>query len=187
MTVRELKALYPYLDCSSGEGAEGFWITNLEYENIELRKIETDSLSKLNKGIGDLTWGCNRKDTILNDISDIYYKFPPDKDFYMTSYMKNNQSFKILDYNLNDISDKYVNNLIDWDLITNNILYKKTDTSQIKKKVVIFYDSLLLSSIGLYKNLFREIFLIKNIFNKRLLKKINPDFIFEFRVERFLF
>jgi len=159
---------------------------NLEYENIELHKIETDSLSKLNKCVGDLTWDINRQDTILNDISDIYYKFPPDIDFYMTTYMKNDQSFKILDYNFNDISDKHVNNVIDWNLVSDNIFYKKTDTFQINKKVVIFYDSFLLSSIGLYKNLFKEIYFIKNSFNSCLLKKINPDFVFEFRVERFL-
>ena len=160
---------------------------NLESENIELQNIETDSLSKLSKGIGDLTTAINRQDIVLGDISDTYYKFPQDVDFYTTTYMKDDPRFKILDYNLEDISSKYVNNIVDWQTVSENIFYKKTDTAPIKKKGVIFYDSFLLSSIGLYKNLFSEIYFIKSVFKKKLLKTLRPDLIFEFRVERFLY
>jgi hypothetical protein len=57
----------------------------------------------------------------------------------------------------------------------------------IKKKVVIFYDSFLLSTIWLYLTMFEEVYLIKNTYNESIIDKINPDFIFEFRIERFLF
>ena len=120
----------------------------------------------------------------MNDINDIYYSFSEEYDFYMTAYEKNDKRFKIINYALNDVSSDY--NFIDWNVISTNILYRKTENAVINKKILIFYDSFLVSSIGLYKELFQEIYLVKNIINNEIIKKINPDFVFEFRVERFL-
>jgi len=38
----------------------------------------------------------------------------------------------------------------------------------------------------LYIDLFYEVYMIKTIYNNNLIKLISPDFVFEFRVERFL-
>ena len=55
-----------------------------------------------------------------------------------------------------------------------------------KIKVLIFYDSFLLNMIPIYIELFNEVYLIKKVYNNELIQLINPDYIFEFRVERFL-
>jgi len=34
--------------------------------------------------------------------------------------------------------------------------------------------------------MFSEVYMIKSAFNNKIIEKINPDYIFEFRVERFL-
>ena len=156
----------------------------MKYPNILLKKKNVESLNSINKGIGDLTWDINKGNLLLNDINDIYYSFSEEYDFYMTAYEKNDKRFKIINYELNDVSSDY--NFIDWNVISTNILYRKTENAVINKKILIFYDSFLVSSIGLYKELFQEIYLVKNFINNEIIKKINPDFVFEFRVERFL-
>ena len=54
-------------------------------------------------------------------------------------------------------------------------------------KVIFFYDSFMTFGIHLYLNLFKEIYFIKNIFDPNYINIIKPDYIFELRVERFLF
>ena len=144
------------------------------------------SLSSLDKGIGDLTWDINKEGIILNDISDIYYKFENVDDFYLDTY-NIEDNYLILNYNFENISNSYIGKRIDWLCISNNILYKKNINYFIKQRVVIFYDSFLAHVLNLYKNIFEEVYLIKTIFTEEILNKINPDFIIETRVERFLF
>jgi hypothetical protein len=157
-------------------------ITTDKYTIIELNVV---SLSELNKGIGDLTWDINKGNLEVNT-TDKYYKIEPSIDFYLSIY-NNNNNYCILNYNLNNCSKDWINKLIDWNCVSKNIFYKKNVHYSIKKKVLIFYDSFLLSTIKLYKDIFEEIFLAKTIFNVNLINKINPDFIIEARVERFLF
>lgn len=155
-------------------------------DNYGTIELPVSSLSSLSKGIGDLTWDMNKGELILNDVSDIYYKFENTEDFYLNVYNIEN-NYLILTYNFKHISDNYIGKLIDWECLSSNIIYKKNTHFLCNKRVVIFYDSFLVSSISLYKNLFEEIFLIKNNFDEELVNKINPDFIIEARVERFLF
>ena len=159
--------------------------TNIKGENIKLEKIETASLHSMGKGIGDLTWESNKGNLLLNDISDIYYSLPEEYNFYMTWYSKNDKRFKILNSQLIDTSDKH-HGWVSWNLISTSILYNKSENAVIDKKVIFFYDSFLLQSIGLYKDIFKELYLIKNVINPNIINKIKPDFIFEFRAERFL-
>jgi len=144
-----------------------------------------NNIHTLVMGIGDLTWESNKKNLILENISDSYFKLSDKFNFYCSVYQEKD-NFKILDYNFNDNSSKCVNKLIGWDIISANILYKKTLKPLKNNKVVIFYDSFLLPIISIYKNIFREIYLIKNSFDKNVIEKIKPDLIFEFRAERFL-
>lgn len=159
---------------------------NIPEEEVILEENKTDALSTIGKGIGDLTWDSNKGSVQLDDISDIYYRLPKKYDFYCTTYENNEKDFQILSSTLKNISSSYKNKSIDWHCISKNILYYKSDVASINKKVIIFYDSFLLSSIGLYKNMFKEIYLIKNLYDDTYNNKIKPDYIFEFRVERFL-
>jgi hypothetical protein len=77
--------------------------------------------------------------------------------------------------------------IIDWNILSDYILYRKNDIYNNNLKIIIFYDSFLINIIHLLLNLFREIYFIKDIFNEKYINIINPDYIFEFRVERFLF
>jgi hypothetical protein len=154
-------------------------------DNYKTIECSVTSLSSLSKGIGDLTWDMNKGYIILNDISDIYYKFDNIEDVYLNVYNSEN-NYLILNYNFENISNNYVGILIDWKCLSSNILYIKNDNFLYNKRVIIFYDSFLVSSLSLYKTLFKELFLIKNCFNLKLINKINPDFIIEARIERFL-
>ena len=160
--------------------------TILLEEDVILQEIRTNSLNLISKGIGDLTWELNKGSLELEDISDIYYQLPKKYDFYCTKYDNKDEDFKILSNNLINISLNYKNRNIDWECISKNILYYNSNKALINKKVLIFYDSFLLSSIGLYKNMFKEIYFIKNIYNDTNINRINPDYVFEFRVERYL-
>jgi len=156
-------------------------------EDVSLEEIKTNNLSLIDKGIGDLTWDSNKGSLNLEDISDIYYKLPKKYDFYCTKYDNTEKDFQILTKNLVNISLNYKNKSIDWNCISNNILYYNSNKAPINKKVFIFYDSFLLSSICLYKNIFKEIYFIKTVYDNNYINKINPDYVFEFRVERFLY
>uniref|UniRef100_A0A6C0LYW2 AlgX/AlgJ SGNH hydrolase-like domain-containing protein n=1 Tax=viral metagenome TaxID=1070528 RepID=A0A6C0LYW2_9ZZZZ len=158
----------------------------IEKKKFELNKVETPSLTSIGMGIGDLTWEYNKKNIILDDISDIYYKMPDEYNFYNKPYNYNEENFRILDKNLTDISIKYKNEFMGWDTVSNSIFYHKSKTPSVNKKVLVFYDSFLLHCIQLYKNLFNEIYFIKSTFNFNYLKIIEPDLVFEFRIERFL-
>jgi hypothetical protein len=75
---------------------------------------------------------------------------------------------------------------IEWNIVSKYILYQKNITNN-NLKVIIFYDSLLLSSLSLYMELFETVYMIKDIYNNEIINIIKPDYVFEFRVERFLF
>ena len=160
--------------------------TNIPLENYNTINNFVVSLSSLNKGIGDLTWDMNKGNIVLTDISDIYYNFLELENFYFNIYNRNN-NYSILDYNLKDISDSYIGRLVDWTCLSSNIFYKKNSNFFINKRVIMFYDSFMAHSLQLYIKLFKEIYLIKNIFDETMINKIDPDFIIEERVERFLF
>ena len=142
------------------------------------------SLSDLNIGLGDLTWKDNRGSLELDNIDDIYYKINGHELVIWSKYNTLSEPYSILSYHLIDVSSLF--EIITWEVLSNNILFKKNKDYTIKKKVVIFYDSYLSHTLNLYKNIFEEIYLIKSIFSIELITKINPDFIIEIRAERFL-
>ena len=162
---------------------------NINILQSSFNKYNVTSLSELNIGIGDLTWDINKGDMELADISDIYYEFNiiNYNNFYLNKYSINDNNFLILNKKLEDISKNYIDILIDWKCLSNNFLYKKNINYHINKKVLIFYDSFLTSSLNIYKNIFKEVFFSKTPFNKDIINLIKPDFIIEFRAERFLF
>ena len=76
--------------------------------------------------------------------------------------------------------------VLSWDILSNYILYQK-NISNNKFKVLIFYDSFLTSLLSLYLELFEEVYMSKSVYDNTIINTINPDYVFEFRVERFLF
>jgi hypothetical protein len=161
---------------------------NLHYNlEIPVKDIKIKSknviLSELNIGLGDLTWESNRGNQELDNILDTYYYSDELIQIYC---QKNNQDIVFYDKNLINKSHELIDKIIEWNIISDHILYKKNNNT-INKKVIIFYDSFLLSTMSLYLMMFDEVYMIKDVYNTNIIDKINPDLIFEFRIERFLF
>jgi hypothetical protein len=159
---------------------------NIKAKEINLSIIKNINLSELGRGIGDLTWVNNLGDIKLTNINDDYYYSNDIIDFYTRYKIIEDGNLRFLDYQLNDKTNDLVGTVVNWDIISNYIIYiKKIDISN-RSKIIIFYDSFLLVSLSLYFDLFYEVWFIKNVYDNNLIKEINPGFVFEFRVERFL-
>ena len=164
---------------------------NIKSHDIILSKKEC-ILSSLNYGIGDLTWETNLGGQIIEDKNkmDVFYYSSDVEYIYCKHKITINDEIRILNKDLfidinNDLQGKYIT----WEIMSNNILYRKNETNETneKLKVLIFYDSFLISLLDLYLRSFSEVYMIKEIYNKKYIDIIKPDYIFEFRAERFLF
>lgn len=161
---------------------------NLSYERIPVTlNKQTCILSELNIGLGDLTWEMNLGEQHLEDRTDTYY-YSDDIEMIFTKYIINpdNKRLRILDYELKDKTKQLSGLVTNWDIFSKYILYSSNKNVKIRKKILVFYDSFLLSSLSLWMNTFYEAYFIKSNFNADLIKKIKPDCVIEFRVERFL-
>lgn len=164
---------------------------NREYKlNLPRKLFKIDAknnveLSALGYGIGDLTWSSNLGDQILLDKTDDYYFCNNIKDFYMR-HVISECDIKFYTYDLLDTTNTLIGQTAGWDILSKYIIYK-TNSNTNNLKVIIFYDSFLLSIISLYMELFGEVYMIKSVYDNRLIEAIKPDYVFEFRVERFLF
>ena len=143
-------------------------------------------LTELKYGIGDLLWDNNLGQQTVVDKNDTFYYSDEVEYLYTTHRIHVNDNLKILNQQLlvvnNDLNDR----IVDWNILSSYILYKKNICIN-KNKVLIFYDSFLTPLLSLYLELFEEVYMVKNIYNKNLVELINPDYVFEFRIERFLF
>ena len=157
---------------------------NIIPEQLQINVMNCQ-LSTLNRGVGDLTWSSNLGNQELVDITDNYY-YNDKCSFYCTYKIDNNSYIRFLDYQLNDKTNELEGNVVYWEIITKYIIHTKND-NKIPLKVLILYDSLLLSILPLFFDIFNEIYMAKDIYSNELINLINPDYIFEFRVERFLF
>jgi hypothetical protein len=151
--------------------------------------VEFKIVDRLNDvGHGDLTWSFNIGDQILYDITDIYYYSNDITDLYPTKILENKHGVNFLtleNVELKNNSSLVIGELFDWHIVSKYILHRK-NKSEPKYKVLIFYDSFLLSTLFLYLDLFDEVYMQKNMFDQNLVDVIKPDYVFEFRVERFL-
>lgn len=157
---------------------------NIDIVDINIQK-QICVLSNLQIGIGDLTWESNLGNQILNNITDTYYYSDDINYIYMKHTIINNDKIRLLDQSLNDITNNHINSIIIWDLISKYILYKNNENKFYT--VLIFYDSFLLSTLSLYLDMFKHVYMSKSIYDINLINKIKPDYIFEFKCERFLF
>ena len=162
---------------------------NVDYIPIQVHKRDVDDLNSLNLGIGDLTWPQNLGDQVLENKSDSFYESNDFQSLYLRKTIFESK-IKMLSYkNLEDKTEEFGESIIDWNIVSNFIFYNRVNELQNTTqdlKVLIFYDSFLISTLPLYLNLFRETFMAKSMFDESLVHKINPDIIIEFRVERFL-
>ena len=167
---------------------------NIITPKYTLNKITCNSLTPLYLGIGDLTWYSNLGNQILETTIDSHYEINESAQIYMKYIFCENSSIKLLLQQNNMIIDdtnNNINKLLDWTIISKYILYKENIFSENifsenKIIIIIFYDSFLCSTLQLYMKLFYKIYLIKSIYNLNLINLIKPDYIFEFRCERFL-
>ena len=163
---------------------------NLDTKTYECKRTEVENLSSLGLGIGDMTWEINLGDQTLETKKDKYYEIIGSEQLYMKYLFCENCEIKtfLLENNMIiDKTDENINNILHWNIISKYILFKQNANATNKYKVVIFYDSFLCSTLQLYMELFYEVYCIKSIFNKNIIDTINPDYVLEFRVERFLF
>jgi hypothetical protein len=96
-----------------------------------------------------------------------------------------NGNIFFLDTELNNKNEELNGLIVDWNIISNYIIYKKNNLDN-GLKVLIFCDSFLLNIIPLYLELFDEVYIAKKIYDVELIKLVNPNYVFEFRLERFL-
>jgi len=160
--------------------------------DLNLIKKDIQILCKSNSpelGVGDLTLKINLGEQILTDISDTYYYSNDVVTLFPNHKITNDNITFVFNYNLQDKTTELIeqNRCYEWDIISNYIIYRKNVNIVNKYKYLIFYDSFLLNSLSLYLELFYEVYLVKNTYNTDIIEKINPDYVFEFRVERFLF
>ena len=158
--------------------------TNLTPKVININVLNNVELSLLNLGIGDLTWSHNLGNQVLEDKKDNYYYSDDIQYFYLRYVIKKDNEYVFYDYGLINKTDELDNKVVTWDEISKYIIYKKNVLR--KHKAIIFYDSFLLNTISLYMELFYEVYMVKNCYNNHLINVINPDYVFEFRIERFL-
>ena len=152
--------------------------------------IESRSVNRLTEIChGDLTWPSNLGDQQLDDISDVYYYSNDIINLYPkeTIEYKHGVIFLNLENNvLKNCNSSFIGTPFDWNVVSKHIFYK-INNSEPRYKVLIFYDSFLISTLFLYLDLFDEVYMQKNTFDQNLVNIIKPDYVFEFRVERFLF
>jgi hypothetical protein len=167
----------------------GLFNLNISSKNYTCNKIEVDNLSCLQIGIGDLTWDLNLGNQVLEIKNDTYYEVVDSEQLYVKYIFDDMSEIKTLEYTDNSIIDKTYENInkrLDWNVISKYILFKQNINCDNKLKIVIFYDSFLCSTLQLYMELFYEVYFVKACFDINVVNTINPDYIFEFRVERFL-
>lgn len=157
---------------------------NIEPKQLELT-VSSCKLNTLPYGIGDLTWTSNVGDQVLNNITDNFYFHEDIVCFYCIYKITNESNIRFLNKELNDQTKNLEGSLVDWNIISEYIINVKHD-NKISLKIVIFYDSFLLHSLALYFNLFNDVYFIKDTYSADKINLIKPDYVFEFRVERFL-
>ena len=162
---------------------------NLNISKVQLYIQQKYSENLNNCGIGDLTCEINLGDQILDDLSGTYYYSYDILAIFQTYNITLDSPIRFLNVDNNQIVDKTndnINVIVDWNIISKYILYKKNSEHNINLKMLIFYDSFLLPMLSVYLNMCREVYMSKNSYSPELINVIQPDYIFEFRVERFL-
>lgn len=158
---------------------------NIEIKEITLLK-KTCILQEIGLGIGDLTWKSNLGYQTLENIIDTFYYSNDFEYIYYKHKIKINDTLRLLDKNFIDKNIELEDSVVSWEILSNYILYQKNVCNN-NLKVIIFYDSFLSNILDLYLSMFQEIYMIKSIYDNSIISVLKPDYVFEFRIERFLF
>ncbi len=163
---------------------------NIVHTKYTVTNEPCNSLSEYNLGIGDLTWDNNKGNLILDSTEDIYYKINETESVYCKYIITETSSIRLLSKEKNnlltDVTNNHIGDIIVWDILSKYIIYKYNTNNSNNLVCVIFFDSFLAHVIQLYLGLFKNVYLIKDVFDIYIINKINPDYVFEFRIERFL-
>ena len=163
--------------------------TNIIIKKINIKsKYVEKGLSTLQVGLGDLTWSINLGDIVLKNVSDNYYYSDDVVELYCKyNIIENNiYNMKFYDYEYNDKTNTLINTIFSWSVVSDYIIITKNLEVTNRLKVLIFYDSFLLSTLSIYMETFYEVIFIKSVYNNIIIDKYNPNYILEYRVERFL-
>tara|TARA_Y100000389_G_scaffold190557_1_gene215529 strand:- start:1433 stop:2326 length:894 start_codon:yes stop_codon:yes gene_type:complete len=140
--------------------------------------------------LGDLTWPLNAGVLNLGDVSDTYHEIvsPPQALCPMGHIVESavNKAYRVLTLALEDVTEKWVGKHITWECTGKHILLCEGSKRPVQKRVLVFYDSMLLQQLGLYRELFSTAYFARSVFNQELVCKIDPDLVIEARAERFL-
>lgn len=177
--------------CKFIESVNKLFNLNILKKNCIIKSIETNNLTSIGVGIGDLTWEVNLGKQTLYSTNDNYYYSDDIKELYCKHKIINNDpQLAILNFEnneLHNVTNSFEGHIINWNIISKYILYKNNSYKNLPKlKVLIFFDSFLSSSLSLYLEMFDNVFMVKQSFNIELVNFINPNYVFEFRAERFL-
>lgn len=151
------------------------------------------ALSQFQYGLGDLLWSTNLGSQTVEDADnlDTFYDSNDFSYLYSKYIISNSENIRILNKTcLSDITESLEGSILSWAVLSEHLLYKrniKENNLVAKGKVLIFYDSFLIPLMDLYLSMFEKVYMSKSVFTADIIKLINPDYVFEFRVERFLF
>jgi hypothetical protein len=149
-------------------------------KKLELEPCEC-ILQTLPYGVGDLTWPSNLGNVTLDDPQDVFYR---NESMLFVHHYKicSCASVRFLNNTLQDVTATLEGQLVTWDIISNYIIHIQNPGP----RILIFYDSFLLQSLALYFDFF-DIYFVKDVYSNDIIKTIQPEYVFEFRIERFLF
>lgn len=161
---------------------------NIVSKDLVINKKYCENLNSLNVGAGDLASKINCGDLILGDITDSYYYSEQNLELYYKFTIKNENIYnmKFYNYEFEDKTNELDNKLFTWEIVSNYIIITNNINALNDIKILIFYDSFLLSTLALYMETFKEIIFIKRPYNINFVNKFKTDYIIEFKVERFL-
>jgi hypothetical protein len=173
------------------ENANKIFNLKINARILNIKCIETDKLSSIGVGIGDLTWPSNLGNQTLSSTIDNYYYSDDLNQLYLKHKIVPNDPaiafFKFEKNKLHNETNKLAGEIMNWDHMSKYILYKNNSYKNLPKlKVVIFFGSSLISTLGLYLEMFSIVFMCKSSFSPEFVSYINPDYVFDFRIERFL-
>lgn len=181
-TYMLLNKFIDYVNCQLG--------LNIQIPIVEIKELYCENgILNLGKGLGDLRYPQNLGNQTVIDVTDTYYYNEEYGNYYVTDKISSDGKIRYLlkdKSTLIDKNDELDGKLVDWNIVNKYVIHSTNIDSLVDKKILIFYDSFTLNLIPILMQISREVYMMKQTYNHDLIETINPDLIFELRVERFL-
>jgi hypothetical protein len=170
---------------------------HFEGEQIEMQSIECflKDAKLANNSLGDLLHVEILDEYLLphqmkdENTMELFYYSNDIEYIYTNHIIQKDDTLRILNKEFEDKNEDLCGSIVDWHILSNYILYRNNGNNENNEKhykVIIFYDSFLSSTLDLYLKLFKEVYMIKDVYSEKYIDHVKPDYVFEFRVERFL-